>query len=155
ENRVERVTRSSAAAPSLLAGLVYDEAGERMSPTHANKKGTRYRYYVSQSLIRRGRSKASPAVCRVPAADLEALVEERVCTLLRDDAAIFDAASTGTTSIATRETLVGQAVDLATRWPALALTERRTVLQILVVRIDVRTETVDITLRPRMLANIL
>ena len=54
ENRVERVTRSKAAAPSLLAGLVYDQTGERMSPTHANKKGTRYRYYVSQSLIKRG-----------------------------------------------------------------------------------------------------
>jgi DNA invertase Pin-like site-specific DNA recombinase len=44
ENRVERTTRSQAVAPSLLAGLVYDDSGERMSPTHANMKGTRYRY---------------------------------------------------------------------------------------------------------------
>ena len=71
ENRVERVTRSTAAAPSLLAGLVYDDSGERMSPTHANKKGTRYRYYVSQSLIKRSRPQATGSACRVPAAELE------------------------------------------------------------------------------------
>ena len=77
ENRVERVTRSGAGAPSLLAGLVYDASGERMSPTHANKKGTRYRYYVSQSLIKRDRAQAKDAACRVPAAELETLVEDR------------------------------------------------------------------------------
>ena len=38
ENRVERTTRSTAVDPSLLAGLVYDDSGEGMSPTHANKK---------------------------------------------------------------------------------------------------------------------
>ena len=41
-NRIERKTGAHAAAPSLLAGLIYDDAGERMTPTHANKKGTRY-----------------------------------------------------------------------------------------------------------------
>ena len=38
----------------LLAGLAFDETGERLTPTHAVKKGTRYRYYVSRSLYRRG-----------------------------------------------------------------------------------------------------
>jgi hypothetical protein len=46
ENRVERVSRSGATAPGLLASLVYDDGGERMLPTHANKHCTRYRYYV-------------------------------------------------------------------------------------------------------------
>jgi hypothetical protein len=27
--------------------LVFDDSGERLTPTHAVKKGTRYRYYVS------------------------------------------------------------------------------------------------------------
>jgi site-specific DNA recombinase len=45
ENRVERRTGRQAAEPSLLAGLLHDDAGERMTPTHANKKGTRYRYF--------------------------------------------------------------------------------------------------------------
>jgi hypothetical protein len=31
--------------------MVFDETGERLTPTHAVKKGTRYRYYVSTSLV--------------------------------------------------------------------------------------------------------
>lgn len=44
ENRVDRGRGGETTGPSLLTGLVYDGAVERMSPTHANKKGTRYRY---------------------------------------------------------------------------------------------------------------
>jgi site-specific DNA recombinase len=84
ENRVDRRTGARAAAPSLLVGLVHDDAGERMSPTHANKKGRRYRYYVSQSLIRRGRPNGSAIGRRVPAGDLENLIEERIVAYLGD-----------------------------------------------------------------------
>jgi len=45
-NRVDRASGTDAAEPSLLAGLIYDDSGQRMTPSHANKKGTRYRYYV-------------------------------------------------------------------------------------------------------------
>ena len=51
ENRVDRATGADAKQPSLLAGLAFDENGERLTPSHAVKKGTRYRYYVSTSLI--------------------------------------------------------------------------------------------------------
>ena len=51
ENRVDRATGADAKQPSLLAGLIFDEFGERLTPSHAVKKGTRYRYYVSTSLI--------------------------------------------------------------------------------------------------------
>ena len=47
ENRVDRAIGADAKQPSLLAGLIFDESGERLTPTHAVKKGTRYRYYVS------------------------------------------------------------------------------------------------------------
>ncbi len=51
QNRIERATGARAKHPSLLAGLVFDETGERLTPTYAIKKGTRYRYYVSTSLL--------------------------------------------------------------------------------------------------------
>jgi site-specific DNA recombinase len=145
ENRVERVTRSTAAAPSLLTGLVHDDSGERMSPTHANKKGTRYRYYVSQSLIKRGRPKSSGAACRVPASDLEAIVDERIAVLLRDEATVADVAGPGIQTVETRKTLIERAAELAQRWPTLPALDRRAILHALVARIDVRAETVDIT----------
>ena len=43
---------TNADAPSLLRGLVYDEGGNRFTPSHAVKNGKRYRYYVSQRVIR-------------------------------------------------------------------------------------------------------
>ena len=42
--------------PSLLAGMLFDGDGNRMTPSHAVKKGTRYRYYVSRSLITKDRT---------------------------------------------------------------------------------------------------
>jgi site-specific DNA recombinase len=43
--------RAQAGEPSLLAGLLVDARGERLTPSHAVKKGRRYRYYVSAALI--------------------------------------------------------------------------------------------------------
>jgi len=43
--------KATASEPSLLAGLLVDARGQRLTPTHAVKKGRRYRYYVSAALI--------------------------------------------------------------------------------------------------------
>ena len=37
--------------PAILSGRLFDHRGNRMSPTHANKRGARYRYYVSQAVL--------------------------------------------------------------------------------------------------------
>jgi site-specific DNA recombinase len=60
-------------SPALLSGRLFDNRGNRMSPTHANKGGARYRYYVSQALLRR-EPQPSGWISRVPAAEIEALV---------------------------------------------------------------------------------
>ena len=89
-NRVERTTGARASHPSLLTGMVFDETGERLTPTHAVKKGTRYRYYVSTSLITGlGRTRSSGR--RIPAGNLEGLVINRLRTFLADPGAILDA----------------------------------------------------------------
>jgi hypothetical protein len=43
--------KTKSAEPSLLAGLLVDARGERLTPSHAVKKGRRYRYYISSALI--------------------------------------------------------------------------------------------------------
>jgi DNA invertase Pin-like site-specific DNA recombinase len=50
-NTSARRGRAQAAEPSLLAGLLVDARGERLTPSHAVKKGRRYRYYISAALI--------------------------------------------------------------------------------------------------------
>jgi site-specific DNA recombinase len=68
-------------SPALLTGRVFDNRGNRMSPTHANKGGVRYRYYVSQAVLQ-GRPQPSGLVSRVPAAEIEALVITALRNLL-------------------------------------------------------------------------
>ena len=63
-------TSSSAAGKDdlhLLTGMIFDETGDRLSPTHATKNGRRYRYYVSRRLakghqVRRSRWVASASI---------------------------------------------------------------------------------------------
>jgi site-specific DNA recombinase len=50
-NAAERNSGSRTRQASLLTGLLFDSDGNRMTPSHAIKKGTRYRYYVSRPLI--------------------------------------------------------------------------------------------------------
>jgi hypothetical protein len=60
-------------SPALLTGHLFDERGNRMSPTHTNKGGARYRYYASQAVLQR-KPHAIGSIGRVPAAEIEALV---------------------------------------------------------------------------------
>jgi DNA invertase Pin-like site-specific DNA recombinase len=73
--------RPRATSKSLLMGLLYDEAGNLFTPSHATKKGRRYRYYVSPSLIK-GRAKDSTGPVRLPAEEIEELVLSQLSALL-------------------------------------------------------------------------
>jgi site-specific DNA recombinase len=60
------------ASDHLLTGLLFDDAGHRMAPTHATKAGIRYRYYASLPCLH-GEAKTAMvgSVTRVPAKDIE------------------------------------------------------------------------------------
>jgi len=89
-------TRSSggrATEPSPLMGKLFDEAGAPLTPSHAVKSGRRYRYYVSRRLI----SKTVGADTgkdgwRLPAREIERVVDEAVGGLLADRTVLTDAA---------------------------------------------------------------
>jgi DNA invertase Pin-like site-specific DNA recombinase len=88
-NAAERRSATNANAPSLLTGLVYDETGDRLSPTHANKKGCRYRYYISKRLVIRIGSTEDG--WRLPAKELDRAVTQMVVDFLRDELRTIDA----------------------------------------------------------------
>jgi hypothetical protein len=75
-NAVVRQVRLRGSA-ALLTGRLFDDRGNRMSPTHANKKGARYRYYVSQALLQNRKAEAG-RIARVPAPDIESLISDGV-----------------------------------------------------------------------------
>src|SRR5690349_132318 len=90
EHRIARPDRPNGTAPSLLTGLLHDAAGDRLVPSHAVKAGKRYRYYISSHLITGSRSD-DPDGIRVPSAELEKGVIERIGQLLTDRSALFEA----------------------------------------------------------------
>jgi site-specific DNA recombinase len=90
ENRIQRKTGANTKAPSLLTGLLFDEAGERLTPTWSVKKGTRYRYYVSTSLVK-GDGRTRSTRRRIPAGNLESVVIERLRKFFFSRAELLDA----------------------------------------------------------------
>ena len=58
---------------ALLIGRIFDDRGNRMTPSHARKRGIKYRYYLSSALAQ-GQAEQAGSIRRVPAAEIEALV---------------------------------------------------------------------------------
>ncbi len=67
--RVARATRLKSNA--LLIGKIFNETGEKLTPSYAIKQGVRYRYYISTSAMQ-ARDRAAAATHRLPAPALEA-----------------------------------------------------------------------------------
>src|SRR6266849_4423736 len=65
----KRAANARAQTPALLKGLLFGPDGAAMSPTHTRKGGRLYRYYISQSVMKRG-TEACP-IRQVPAAEIE------------------------------------------------------------------------------------
>ena len=63
------------AHPSPLAGKLYDETGDRLTPSHANKNGKRLRYYVSRRLVI-DKTEKHPDAWRVSAPQLEKTIAQ-------------------------------------------------------------------------------
>jgi DNA invertase Pin-like site-specific DNA recombinase len=91
-NTAQRTDGGKTRQPSLLAGMLFDGDGSRMTPSHAVKKGTRYRYYVSRPLITKGQTERSAGL-RIPAGEIEQLVTSRVRQWLLDRGSIYKATS--------------------------------------------------------------
>jgi site-specific DNA recombinase len=74
---------------ALLAGRIFDDRGNRMTPSHARKRGIKYRYYLSPTLLQ-GQAERSGSVRRIPATEIEALVIGSVRDHLKPSAPIDD-----------------------------------------------------------------
>jgi DNA invertase Pin-like site-specific DNA recombinase len=75
---------------ALLLGRIFDDHGHRMTPSHARKRGIKYRYYISSALLH-GQAKLAGTVSRIPATEIEALVVRSVREHLKQPAEIEDA----------------------------------------------------------------
>lgn len=65
------------ATRSYLAGKLFDETGDRLTPSHSRKNGKRLRYYISHRLVK-DRSRKHPDAWRLPAEQLEGLIADLI-----------------------------------------------------------------------------
>ena len=154
KNRIERATGVRAKHPSLLASLVFDENGERLTPTYAVKKGTRYRYYVSTALLTgagRNRSRGR----RIPAGNLEGLVINRLRTFLTEAAEILDAVNDESHGGSGPSQLIERGRQIAEELGAQAPNEVKTTLMTLLCRVAVKPDRIEIDFSRRRLAELL
>ena len=84
-HRHDHAKRARAQHPSLLAGLMVDDDGQRMLATHAAKGRIRYRYYVSEPLHH---NRPGAEGLRLPAGEIEAAVLQQVARLFDDPLAL-------------------------------------------------------------------
>jgi DNA invertase Pin-like site-specific DNA recombinase len=78
------------ASEALLMGKLFDNRGNRMSPSFSTKNGIRYRFYVSSALLR-GRKAEVGSVRRVPAVLIESAIVRAVRNHSQLDRSIDDA----------------------------------------------------------------
>ena len=130
--------RKEARQPSLLTGLVVDEQGESLTPSHAVKKGRRYRYYVSHHLITEGK-RAERKGWRIPAADLEGLVVTRLKGWLGDAAAVSEIIENDPLDPSAHAALITSAKAIAKRWPELKPHRAKAYLNALLQRVIVES----------------
>src|SRR5262249_35854580 len=113
------------------------------------KNGTRYRYYVSRSLITKDRTERSTGL-RIPAAEVEHLVTSRVRQWLLDPGSIYQAKQLPDLSAPRR--LIARAAEIGNGWTQLPGTRQRAFLTALIDRIAVGAHQIDIHFRPTRLA---
>jgi site-specific DNA recombinase len=154
ENARTRSARTRAQTPALLKGLIFGATGAAMSPTHTRKDNKLYRYYVSQDVLKRGRD-ACP-VGRVPAAEIEAAVVGQLRAIFQQPEIIVGAwrgaraERESITELEARKSLA----ELDPLWDELFPAEQARIVQLLVERVDVRMNGVEVRLRPNGLAGL-
>src|SRR5467141_3535963 len=87
-NHHENRARTNAKSKSLLAGLIYDDAGNRLISSHATKNGKRYRYYVTPEATGRSVAAASLPKLRLPDTMIDELLRVKLQSYLSDKAQI-------------------------------------------------------------------
>ena len=143
----KRAAGARAQTPAILKGLLFGPDGAAMSPTHTRKAGKLYRYYISQSVMKRGTDAC--LVRQVPAAEIERIVIEQIRSLLLSPEVIvatWRAAQKAATSL--NENDVRSAlVEFEPLWAELFPAEQARIVELLVERVDISPTGIDLRLR--------
>jgi len=147
-NAIERRAGTNAKAPSLLTGLLFDDVGNTLTPSHANKRGVRYRYYV------RGRTDCTSAI-RLPAREIEDLVLGQITSFLKDSTYLFDALPEVDADVGDRRAFLKRAKEVATGLCADNHAARKNGVHAIVSRVEIGRQSIDLLIDRHGLATLL
>jgi DNA invertase Pin-like site-specific DNA recombinase len=154
EHPRKRAANSRARTPALLKGLIFGPNGTAMTPTHTRRNGKLYRYYLDMDVLKRG---AAPGpVSRIAAGDVERAVIDQLRAILRAPEIIvrtWRAARRKVDNITEAE-VRGALEQLDPLWDELFPAEQARIVQLLVERVDVQENGVEIRFRLDGLASL-
>lgn len=141
QNRVDFKRGASHPVPSLLAGLLWDGLGRRMSPSHSSKALVRYRYYASQHATAED---IATQKWRISAPDIESRVIDLIKQQLNQ--AVRDCIENKDVTAAEIERLQDTSIDIANQLDHAVVHDRRGLVQRLVSRVVVELDRLLVTL---------
>ena len=154
ESPRKRAARTRADTPALLKGLLYGPDGAAFSPTHTRKGGKLYRYYVSQTILKHGAG--SCPVGRVPAGEIEAAVIDQLRAVFRQPEIV--AGTWKAVRAQDGDITEAEARDALTRldplWDELFPAEQARIVALLVERVDLDANGLNVRLRTDGLAGL-
>jgi site-specific DNA recombinase len=146
ENRQRRGSQTRAATPALLKGLIIGPDGKAMAPSHTRRRGRLYRFYRTATSLKLCHG-ACP-IRAVPAGEVEAAVVNQIRTLLRSPEIIVRTRAAYLDDEQIDEPEVAEALRrLDPLWNQLFPAEQARILQLLVARVVVRLDGLEISLR--------
>jgi site-specific DNA recombinase len=149
-----RGAATRAPVPALLKGLIFGPNGRPMSPSHTHRRGRTYRYYVTREAVSEGYGTCP--ISSVPAADVEGAVLDHVRGLLAAPelvARTWATAKQGDDEITEREVTTLLA-DFATVWNELFPAKQSRIVQLLVERVDVQEDAIEVRIRAEGLVSL-
>jgi hypothetical protein len=149
-----RSGKARAQTPALLKGLIFGPTGAAMSPTHTRRRQKLYRYYVSQTVLKDG-----PEACpirRVGAAEVEAAVVDQLRIVLRSpEIVVATWRAVKETNPKVEESEVREALhQFDALWEELFPAEQARIVQLLVERVDLDVDSLQVRLRSAGLAHL-
>jgi site-specific DNA recombinase len=154
DNRHARALGVTAQETSLLAGLIVDGNGQRMTPTHAMKKARRYRYYVSAPLITRTRADHARG-WRIPAGYIEGLVVDRLRDFFVSEREVSEALSCLDLDAPAFQAAMSNARLLCDGWASLPSLKVRELVRSVVETVKIDDDKVIALIKRREVANVL
>jgi DNA invertase Pin-like site-specific DNA recombinase len=137
-----RRTARNVTQPHLLTGLMFDDMGDRMSPSHASKKGQRYRYYISHRLMQ-ARRKARDG-WRLPAQHIETIILNQITSLLCNKVRLLDKCGLTECSPDIAEQVTASGATIANKLTSATLEDKRHALCAIIHRITLGADEITI-----------